>query len=82
MSNSCGDVQVFVVGDFNAHVGQLQCGNVEFDDNMVKCKVDGYVSKLRFSSCTAKVDARGQSVNRFCNANNLCMLNGRCKSDM
>ena len=77
----CKDVPCIKTGDFNAHVGTLDCGNVNVENVDWKCKKSKFVSKQRFSRCSSKVDPRGRSFNRFCLENNLILLNGRCWGD-
>lgn len=91
------NTQVFIGGDFNAHVSSLhdkggrplQCGEVQ--DDVLGLSFEGgspgarTYSVLRSSQSTVRIckahTPRGDAVNRACRNHGLLLLNGRALSD-
>lgn len=74
--------RVLLVGDWNAHVGRLHCGEVD----RAGPREGGAYHSLRYSECAGAARSaqatRGESFHRHCRRFGWLLLNGRCPSDL
>ncbi len=55
----CEDLPFFIAGNFNAHIGMLDCGNITFPEANWKIVKSSFLNKPQFSPCSSKVDPLG-----------------------
>jgi len=75
---------VLLLGDFNAHVGHLDCGRPLLSAPLAGPAVPhGYYGTTHYTECQGRsATLRGESLNRACQRHAWLLLNGRAPSDM